>query len=358
MVTSRFAPFVGGIETHVMEVASRLSERGAQVTVFTVDAAGESPASERLRGFEVRRFGAPVPGGFSFALAAALRREADDFDIVHVQGVHTALPALALDAARKAGLPTVLTFHTGGHSSRLRTALRESQWRALRSRLRTVDRLVAVCEFEVDYFSARTGLPRSRFAMIRNGADPLPVDRSVTPSVHGNPLVVSVGRLERYKGHHRLIATLPELLRREPRAHLAIVGTGPYEGELRRRADALGVSDSVTFTSFAPDQRGQLGTLLDSADVMALLSDYEAHPVAVTEALALGVPTLVARGSGLTELSVDGLVDAIPADSPPADVAQALLSTAGRPRTSGTRSLPTWDDAADELLALYSEVVR
>jgi len=44
-------------------------------------------------------------------------------------------------------------------------------------------------------------------------------------------LIVSGGRLERYKGHHRAIAALPELIRRVPDARLYVVGTGPYEGE-------------------------------------------------------------------------------------------------------------------------------
>ncbi|MCW2496973.1 glycosyltransferase family 4 protein [Jatrophihabitans sp.] len=357
MVTPRFAPLVGGVETHVMEVSTRLAARGVEVTVFTI-ATGSEPRRQVRDGVLVRRFPARVPGGFSWALKAALTREAGDFEVVHVQGVHTALPVLALDAARRAGLPTVLTFHTGGHSSRLRTALRAAQWRVLRSRLRGVDRLVAVCDYEVEYFGAATGLPAERFSMIRNGAEPLHVDADAAPAVTGSPLVLSVGRLERYKGHHRLIATLPELLRRAPGAHLGIVGTGPYGAQLRKQADALGVGTAVSFTSFASDQRGQLGTLLDSADVMALLSDYEAHPVAVMEAVALGVPTLVAHGSGLTELSARGLVDGIDRDSEPEQVADALLRTAKRGRAAPPPALPSWDDAVEDLLHVYAQVTR
>ncbi len=359
MVTPRFAPFVGGVETHVAEVAIRLVRQQVAVTVLTIDPSGAHPQREWMRGIEVRRYPARVAGGFSWQLRTALAAQgADAYDLVHVQGVHTALPALALDAARRARLPTVLTFHTGGHSSRMRRAARGGQWRALRSSLRSVDRLVAVCEYEIAEFASRTGIPPSRFSLIRNGAEPLEVDASDLPALRGNPLVLSVARLERYKGHHRLIAALPELLELAPEAHLGIVGTGPQEASLRRQANRLGVCGAVSFVCFGPGQRSELGALLATADVMALMSDYEAHPISVMEAVALGVPTLVSRGSGLTELAAQGLVEAVSARARPAELAATLLRTARRTGRPGPLvSLPTWDDAARDLLALYQDLV-
>ena len=355
MVTARFAPLVGGVETHVLEVSRRLAERGVSVTVMTIDETGNLPETELLHGVRVRRFHANTPGGVSTALRRELLAHAEDFDVVHMQGVHTALPALALDAARRAELPSVLTFHTGGHSSRLRSAVRDLQWRALRPALRRVDRLVAVCEYEVGYFSRRAGVPLTRFALIRNGATPLPVDPSPGELPAGDPLIVCVARLERYKGQHRLLEAMPEILRREPGARLVLVGAGPYAPRLREQIARLGIGAQVEIMSFSPRERGRLGALLRRADVSALLSDYEAHPVAVMEAVALGVPTLVATGSGLTELVTAGLVDGIDREASPATVAAAVLDTASRGRADpGTVQLPSWDDTVDTLIDLYS----
>ena len=55
-------------------------------------------------------------------------------------------------------------------------------------------------------------------------------------------LVVSVGRIERYKGHHKAIEALPHLLKTRPDARVEILGAGPYEPELRALADELGVA--------------------------------------------------------------------------------------------------------------------
>ena len=355
MVTPRFAPLVGGVETHVLEVSRRLAERGVAVTVLTIDETGAMPSSQTLHGVRVRRHRANTRGGVSTALRRDLLDLADEVDVVHVQGVHTALPVLALDAARRANLPTVLTFHTGGHSSRMRSAVRGLQWRTLRPALRRVDRLVAVCEYEVGYFSRRTGVPLTRFALIRNGATPLPVDADPGALPAGDPLIVCVARLERYKGQHRLVAAMPELLGRAPGARLVLVGAGPYASTLRGQIRELGIGRNVEIVAFAPHERGRLGALLRRADVSVLLSDYEAHPVAVMEAVALGVPTLVATGSGLTELVASGLVDGIDRTASPDEIATAVLDCASRGRRDYRDvQLPTWDDTVDTLVDLYS----
>lgn len=352
MVCPRFAPLVGGTETHVAQVSERLSRQGVAVTVLTTEVPG-APAVEFRGDVEVHRFRC-FNGGGDLHLAPGMGRAIEEghFDVVHVQGVHTAVPLIALRSAQRRGLSTVVTFHTGGHSGRLRTRCRRAQWRVLRPALRQADRLVAVCEYEIDLFSACIGIPPSRISLIRNGAEAPPVGPGA-PDVRGDPLVLSIGRLERYKGHHRLIAALPELLRRAPEAHLGIVGRGPYERQLRRLVEGLGVAEAVSFTSFGEGERGRLGALMASADVVALVSDYEAHPVSVAEASALGVPVVVAESSGMSELARDGLAVAVPAHASPSALAEVLCDARrrGAPRTLVERR--DWDGCAAQLHEIY-----
>jgi glycosyltransferase involved in cell wall biosynthesis len=163
--------------------------------------------------------------------------------------------------------------------------------------------------------------------------------------------------LEQYKGHHRLVLAMPAVLEQAPEARLVLVGQGPYEAKLLDLARALGVERAVEVTSFGPDRRDELGALVARADVVALLSDYEAHPVAVMEALALGRPVVVAATSGLVELARDGLVRAVPPDAAPLAVARELLRTAeAPPHRVPPGELRSWDDCASDLLALYREV--
>lgn len=358
MVTPRFPPEVGGTETHVREVARRIASRGVDVTVLTTDVSGGLPPVEQQGQLLVRRFSARPRATDLYASPRLARQVAEGgYDLVHVQGIHTLVPPLALVAAERARTPTVVTFHTGGHSSRLRAANRGAQWRALRPLLRRSRALIAVCSYEVEVFTDRLGLDRAAIRLIRNGAEPLPLEDSA-PAVSGRPLVCSVGRLERYKGHQRLIAAMPWLLATAPAAHLAVVGRGAYERHLRRLAARLGVEHAVTFMAFDTTDRSGLGTLVRSSDVVALMSDYEAHPVAVLEALALGRKVVVAATSGLTELAdEDGAVTTVPLDTRPAALA-AVLGRVARAPAPPPPVLRTWDDCATDVLEVYRQAVE
>ena len=338
MVCSRYPPHLGGIETHVNEVAGRLAATGLDVTVLTTDLTGELPAVERDGRLTVRRYGAwPSRGDLYISPSLVKQIRGGGYDLVHVQGVNNFLPPLALATAQRSGVPTAATFHTGGHSSRVRTMVRGAQWQALRPLLRRTKGLVAVCRFEVEVFARRLELEPERIRLIRNGADPLPVGDSV-PEVSGSPLVCSVARLERYKGHHRLIAAMPALLDLAPHAHLAVIGRGSFEHQLHRLVARLQVEHAVTFTSFDASQRDALGALLRSSDVVALMSDYEANPVAVMEALALGRKVVVAETSGLSELASEGLATSVPPNASPGVLA-GVLAPGGGP--APIRWLPT-----------------
>lgn len=359
MVAARALPFMGGIETHVHEVSRRLAESGVDVTVLTTDVTGDLPVAETTSGYRVKRWAAyPRSRDYYFSpgLIRHLLGARGDYDVIHMQGVHTLVAPSALAAARVARIPAVLTFHTGGSSSDLRESIRPLQFKLLGPLLRSAAALVAVCEFERRNFARTLGIPADSIRLIRNGSEPLPVDASA-PGIAGDPLLVSVGRLEEYKGHHRVLAAMPLILESAPGATLALIGSGPFEPRLRELTAELGVADHVVFRSFGPEERGAMGKVVSDANVMCLLSDYEAHPVAVMEALGTGTPALLADTSGLTELGEQGLATTIPIDASSDQIAAALLGIARSPRTTPP-AIPTWDDCARQLEDLYREVAR
>lgn len=359
MVAARTLPYMGGIETHVHEVSRRLAALGVEVTVLTTDTSGELPTDEIKSGYRVLRWPA-YPRSRDYYLSPGLirhlRRAASDYDVVHIQGVHTLVPPSALTATRHAGIATALTFHTGGNSSSLRGFVRPVQWKLLAPLLKSAAALIAVCEFERQTFARVLGVDESAIRLIRNGCDPLPVDESL-PTTPGDPLVVSVGRLEEYKGHHRILQAMPVILKRAPEARLAIIGSGPFGEQLGDMARELGIADRVSIRAFGPEERGGLGKVVSDADVFCLLSEYEAHPVAVMEAVGTGTKALVADTSGLTELGRDGLATTITLDATPQEIADAVLALAAMPPTAAP-PIPSWDDCVAQLLAVYRELAR
>ncbi|WP_420970696.1 glycosyltransferase family 4 protein [Bradyrhizobium sp. B120] len=354
MVSARCYPFVGGIETHIQEVGPRLVARGYSVDVLTTDPSGKLPIEENVRGMCVRRVPA-WPRELDLYVApqvyTAIRR--GTWDLIHFQGYNTFVSPIGLLAAVRTGGPFVLTFHSGGHSSRLRNAVRSTQRALLRPLVAKAARLIGVSEFEANFFSTRMGIPRERFVVVPNGAA-MP---AASPGVKVDPyLIVSSGRLERYKGHHRVIAALPELIRRIPNARLRIVGTGPYEGALRRLVSTLGLDDRVTIAGIPGSERQRMADLLASAGLFVLLSDYEAHPVAVMEALSLRRPVLVSDTSGLRELATKGLCCALPRDASPGEIAAAMAEELEAPREIPDLALPDWDACAEALSDVYRDV--
>lgn len=355
LVSARFSPDVGGVETHIAEVAPRLVELGFDVTVLTTDRTGRRPARELVNGVEVVRVPA-YPRSRDYYLAPGLLGEIRrrPVDVMHLQGYHTLVAPLAMAAARSRRVPYVVSFHSGGHPSRLRNRARTLQRLLLRPGLVRAERLIAVSRFELELFRRDLRLSGSRFTLVRNGSS-LPAPLAARRPGAGQ--VVSIGRLERYKGHRRVVEAWGAVLREVPEARLRILGGGPDEGPIRDLIAATGMADRITLESIPGDDRQAIADALGEANLVVLLSDYEAHPVAVMEALAVGTPVLVARTSGLTELADDGLAAGIDPSATMPEVAATIVAELREPRAVAAK-LPTWDDCAAQLRDLYDEILR
>ena len=352
MVTPRYFPYMGGVENHVYQVAQRLAYAGTDVTVLTADPGGQLPPTEKVAGVKIQRTPAwPANRDYYFAPQISDVIRSGEWDLVHLQSYHTLVAPITMLAAKRARLPYVVTFHGGGSSSAVRNRMRGLQQQMLRPLLAGANRLIAVANFEVDYYGSRLKLNRERFAVIPNGCDLPQVTAPAQPKE--GVLIMSIGRLEQYKGHHRIIAAMPHILTRYPDAHLRIVGEGPYKDTLNSQVAALGLIDRVEIGGVPASDRTAMATMVGTADVVTLLSDYETHPIAALEALSLKRPVLVADTSGLRELADRGLVRSISLHSTPQEVAVAVIQQLRDPLVPANLDLPTWDDCARELLLLY-----
>jgi glycogen synthase len=353
--TARYLPERGGTEIHTHEVAKRLAERGAEVTIATTVRSGafEPESTEAsVRVLRVRSW----PANRDYYLAPELARVIRDnpVDIIHCQGYHTLVAPLAMSAALRAATPYVVTLHSGGHSSALRHRFRPAQAWLLRPLLMRARQLVAVSSFEADLFARRLHLPRDTFAVIPNGIDlPAPLAK-VPPS--DPPVILSLGRVERYKGHQRVIEALPALSRARPGISLRVVGSGGYERQLRLLAERLGVADLLEIAPVSAEDREGMARTLSKAAVVASLSEYESQGLAIQEALALGRPVVVSDGTSLGELGRHRNVRALGRAARGEEVAAAILALLDAPPAEPP-VLPTWDDCTAALLELYEETL-
>ncbi|QGM99054.1 glycosyltransferase family 4 protein [Methylocystis parvus] len=354
IVTARFLPEMGGIETHVREVVGRLVARGVNVQILTTDRSGLLPKTDMAAGAPVRRVKAwPARRDYYFAPGVFWEILKSDCDVIHIQGCHTLAPPLAMLAALLKGVPYIVTFHSGGHSSSLRNQIRGAQWTLLAPLFRRAAGWIGVSRYEADFFARKMRLPRDRIEVVPNGAAMPRVLEAAAPE---ELLIASIGRLEKYKGHHRAIGAFAEVLKRHPEARLQIVGEGPYLPELEALVERLGLHRSVRIGGVPPQDREGMSRILSRARLVVLLSAYEAHPVAVMEALAMGRPVLATNCSGFIELAEQSMIHVVEPEATDGDIADAMERILQSPASKTNVELPSWDACVDRVAALLDRV--
>ena len=106
----------------------------------------------------------------------------------------------------------------------------------------------------------------------------------------------------------------------------AAAGHGPLAVEVRAEHARLGLGDRFALLGHRDDAI----RLLAGADLFVLASGHEGLPVAVMEALALGVPVVATRVGGLPEVVTDGVDGLLVPPGDPAALA-AAIRRASRP---------------------------
>lgn len=149
-----------------------------------------------------------------------------------------------------------------------------------------------------------------------------------------------LSRVERAKGLWELLDAYTLLKARDPEYRLVIAGDGPDLAGLKQRVAELGVED-VIFPGFvAGDQKL---TILREASIFCFPSYSEGMPLAVLEALAMGLPVVSSDVGGLKDILSDGehgtLLTLVPADPQdrrfdPSEVANAIECLCNDPESS------------------------
>jgi glycosyltransferase involved in cell wall biosynthesis len=349
LVCPRFHPSTGGVETHVREVARRLPDLGVEPLVLTTDPTGDLATEDELDGVPVRRVRAWPTGRDWMAapgLPAAIRRAAPD--VIHVHSFQTLVAPTAVATAALARVPYLLTFHRGGSRTGPGAALPRAQLLILAPLLRRAAGLLAVSRFEAEGMAHALGVARNRIAVIPNGAELPPPTPGV---VSDRNLLLSIGRLEPYKGHAVAIGALARLAASGGGERLRILGAGPDEGRLRGLAEAAGVGDRVEIGSVPGTERRAYADELVRAGCVLVLSRYESQGIAAWEAASLRRPLVVTNATALAELVAAGAAVGVPVDADGTAIAAAIRRA--RDETPAAITVPTWDACAAALAARY-----
>lgn len=242
--------------------------------------------------------GKPSPKLFYHYLAAFTLAdiwERERIGHCHVHFVH--FPAqIAMYASAYSGVPWTVMAHANDiYESGL----------LLKDKAERAKAMVMISEFNRATISDQ-GAPADKMPVVRCGVS-APVRTIGLPQHHARPFLVgSLGRLVEKKGMATTIRAFKNLKQGGLDVHLEIVGDGPLLPMLEREIAENDLGDYVTLKGAMPNDK--VLAWLQSLSVFCLACQRDANgdidgiPVALMEAMALGVPVVSTNISGVPEL--------------------------------------------------------
>ncbi len=145
-----------------------------------------------------------------------------------------------------------------------------------------------------------------------------------------NELVIGhVGRLSCQKNHKFLVNIFYEILKRDPRAILMLVGVGEKEEQVRKQIQKLGISERVQFLG----NRNDVFELYQAMDVFVLPSLFEGIPVVGIEAQFADLPCFFSDKTP-KEVKFNDKTQFVSLNCTPSEWAEKILNSRGVRRNS------------------------
>jgi phosphatidyl-myo-inositol dimannoside synthase len=171
----------------------------------------------------------------------------------------------------------------------------------------------------------------------------------------GKKVLMTVSRLsklERYKGHDRVIRTLPRLLVQHPDTIYLIVGDGDDRSRLESLAVEYGVAKNIQFTGSVPPE--ELPDYFRLADVFVMPSAGEGFGIVFLEAMATGVRVIGGSQDGSRDALCDGALGTLVDPENSEELESAILTALADPVRTGDRTIRFKPDLfVKNLNALY-----
>jgi len=322
-------PFLGGGQIHLLSLARALDKEWFEVTI---GAPSGGPLEEAAREAGIRFLpiviGKKLGRGTVSGIAARL--SGNEFDILHTHGGVAGL--FGRWAGRRARIPVVVHTLHGIHYLHYRNPLLK-RFSIIQERhfSRRTDAVIFVSEADLRMGKKFRLAPEAKSRLIRNGVDlggTLKDERAaqrignLRASLNLSPPIVgAVARLHRQKGVEFLLDAAGEIRVLHPEARIVVVGGGPLEKSLRRRAAKLGLGRNFLLLG----ERGDAREILSLFDIFVLPSRWEGLPLALIEAAALGKAIVATDIEGVREVICAGETGLLVPPADPARLAAAVI---------------------------------
>lgn len=335
-----FPPPHGGVETNLVAIRDYVREHGHSCAVINITRHRKQAADDVY-----------YPKTALGLIGELFRRR---YDVVHLHvggGIPPRVVALALTATAVPWAKSVLTLHSGGFPSSeegRRLTVRSPLARVLRR----FDAVIGVNREMMEMFE-RLGVEKSRMRLIL----PHAVSRSKVAErlreplqpffAQHDPVLVAICGLEPEYDLPRQIEALGPVLKKYPRAGLAILGKGSQEAMLREQIAASSHAEHILLAGSVPHEV-TLRALIESRALLRTTL-YDGDAISVREALYLGTPVIATDN----RMRPEG-VELIPIGDTAALV-EAILRVLRSEAPQQFRGAPDEQNVA-EVLNLYQEI--
>jgi L-malate glycosyltransferase len=235
------------------------------------------------------------------------------------------------------------------------------------------DRVVCVSQ-AVRRVCREGGVPEDMLRVVHDGVDPARVasgdrrrGRHSLGLAGDQILLLCVAKLTDHKGHRFLIEAMPQVIRRLPKAVVALAGDGELRQSLERQAEQLGVRSHVRFLGF----RNDVYDLIHAADVFVLPSHMEGLCSTLIDVMLAERTIVTTTAGGIPDLVGSAGVGGgeVAWTVPPRDskaLAEAILRAVASPEECArmqklarrrAEERFTADSMVEATLAVYREIV-
>jgi glycosyltransferase involved in cell wall biosynthesis len=374
LISTNFAPKVGGVEVVVDNLAQRLASSGHQVELVTALRCAQQARREERNGFRVHRlYLAVIHRSWKIsskllfpqrALATLVQlnrvARASRSDVIVLFFVDdAALYALLLKYVRR--IPLVVSLR--GADLEEFPIVSKSSALLLQAALQKADALFTPSHYLLDCARTRYDLPaRLVTCVIPNGVSPQAADEGQLSYAAGYALVIS--RLVWKKGVDTVLEAYVLLRHAVEPPDLLIIGDGPERSRLEAMVAAFDLQDSVRFLGeVAP---AQVGSYLAGCSMLILASRQEPFGNVVLEGMAAGRPVIATRVGGVPELLQHEQNGLLVAKDDPAALAAAVMrlltdgdlaERLGREGAARSQNY-SFSQQAQQLLSLCNRVIE
>ena len=324
-VIPSLSPTQGGPSFALPLMERALANSGVELTVVATDDDGAGhhaavPLAQAVPSHGATRFYFRKQTDFykvSLPLAGWLRKNVDQFDLVHIHALFSFSSTAAAWAARRKGIPYVIrplgVLNRWGMENR-RQFVKSLSFRFMEAPMLRHATAMHYTSRAEQHEAEQTGATAPA-AVIPLGVDTAAFQNlpdpelflKQFPSACGKKLVLFLSRLDAKKGLDVLLGAWAEIRKSEIGNRksadwlLVIAGSGDaaFERGLRAQAERLGVTESILWPGFLAG--AEKLSALAAATVFVLPSYSENFGIALVEALAAGLPCVTTMGVAVSE---------------------------------------------------------